>query len=99
MHPLVGPIRVFTKRHLSIEEFFHVVSDDTNKIMQESEISEDEVDSSKPAEDVQKMYTENLFEDPTTAEVESTTPADNLNIQGNGDTMIAILKTSFRKTK
>lgn len=45
------------------------------------------------------MYTENLFEDPTTAEVESTTPADNLNIQGNGDTMIAILKTSFRKTK
>ncbi|XP_049414790.1 uncharacterized protein LOC125877580 [Solanum stenotomum] len=47
---------------------------------QESEAGEDEIKSSKSAEDISKMSTENITEEPATAEVELTTPADKINV-------------------
>ena len=57
-----------------------MILDDTNTRIQESEVGNDETDSFKLAKDITKVSTENLIEEPSTAEAESTTPADKVNI-------------------
>ena len=77
---MLPAFRVFSKRTLSVEEYVHVIFDDTNTRLQESEVGDDEIDSFKLAKDIQKVSTENIIEEPSTAEAESTTRADKVNI-------------------
>ncbi|KAH0636478.1 hypothetical protein KY289_036393 [Solanum tuberosum] len=86
---------VFNKRTLSVEEFVHVVFDDTNPRVQEIEVGDDETASFNQSEAISEVITETNTEELATAEVESTTPVDKTNIPGNGDIMQVILKTSF----
>jgi len=57
-----------------------VVFDDTNPRVHEVEGGKDEFASFKPAEDFSNTSTETITEEPATVEVESTTPANKVNI-------------------
>lgn len=80
MLPLPEPFICFSKITLSFEEFDHVLFDYTNPKIHESEIGEDEIDSFKPEKDIPKQSTENLTEEIVSAEAESATPDDKVNI-------------------
>ena len=47
-----------------------------------SEAGEDEIDSSKPADEVPKVFTENFTEERATGEVELGNPVDKVKIPG-----------------
>lgn len=70
--PISRAFWVFNNGTLNVEECVHVVFDDTNTRMQESEVGEDEIDTSKPAGEGSKVSTEYFTEESFTAKVELT---------------------------
>ncbi|KAH0672766.1 hypothetical protein KY284_023853 [Solanum tuberosum] len=72
--------RVFNKRNLGVEEYVHVVFDDTIPRVQDIEVGDDETASFNQSQAISKVITETNTEELATAEVDSTTPVDKTNI-------------------
>jgi len=80
MHLSKGQFQVFNKRNLSVAESVHVVFDDTNPRVQETEVGDDETPSLKQTEETPKVTLVPNTEESTTTEVKSTTPTEKANI-------------------
>ncbi|KAH0773457.1 hypothetical protein KY290_010594 [Solanum tuberosum] len=93
--PISRAFQFFNKRTLSVEESVHVVFDDTNPRIQESEACEDEIESSNQQKTFQKYPLKISLKSQLLQKWSRLPQLTKSTFPGNGDTMPAILKTSF----